>query len=425
RPMLETAAADGRKYTLDLRLKNSQKWIVLSASCREDATDGVIVTGTIQDISDRKLAEAEVQKLSQVARLSTNGIIITDKQKRIVWANQSTEQLTGYTLAEMRGQSPSMFQCEETDKDTLKLIKSGLDRLRPVRTEILNRSRSGRNYWLELHIQPFFDEFGNHEGFLAVEVDTTDRRQYEEDLRNALEREKELSGVRSRFITMTSHEFRTPLTTIHSNLELLVFYLNTLGLNEDEKLKRYVGRISKESDRLTFLMNDILLLGRIDSGKMEFNPVELDAVSVITDSVQHQEFIKNESRKIRFEVDGDPSPVKVDAVIFNHVLSNLFSNALKYSPGAAAPVCKVSFTPGRMELAVRDFGVGIPATDLPHIFESFHRGQNVSTFQGTGLGLQITRQFVEMHGGGISLESEEGKGTMVSVWFPLSGGQAV
>ena len=420
RPVLESSPPDGKKYSFDLRLRTGQKWIEMSAQCRKDITSGmVVVTGTIQDITDRKLAEAEVQKLSLVAKLSTNGILITDRFKRIAWANQSTEKLTGYSLAEMRGKSPSMFQCEETDRETLKLIKQELDQLRPVRTEILNRSQSVRKYWLELHIQPFFDEFGNHEGFLAVEVDITDRKQYEENLKNALEREKEVNELRSRFITMTSHEFRTPLTTIQSNLELLAFHMKHQQLEDDVKLNRYIGRIGKEADRLTFLMNDILLLGRIDSGKMEFNPVPINVSELVSEVIQHQEFVKNDERKVQLEVSGEPSPVKADPAIFNHILFNLFSNALKYSPGAAAPVCYLRYHSDHFELSVRDFGVGIPAADLPHIFESFHRGQNVSTFQGTGLGLQITRQFVEMHSGQISLESEEGKGTTVTITLPI------
>ena len=425
RTVLQEILPDGQKYSFDVRLKAGQRWVVLSAACHTDDDKRIIVTGTIQDISDRKLAEVEVQKLSLVARLSTNGILITDAEKRIQWANQSTEKLTGYTLAEMRGQSPGMFQFEETDQATVRHIKECLQQKIPVRTEILNRSRQGRKYWLELHIQPFFDDYGNLDGYLAIEVDITDRKRYEEELKSALSKEKELNQMKSRFITMTSHEFRTPLTTIQSNLELLSFHFAKNEALQDTKVDRYIGRLSKEVGRLTSLMNDILLLGRIDSGKMEFKPVPLHLDEILTDITQNQQFIAHDDRKITLETVGLPMSILADPVIINHVFFNVFSNAIKYSPGAKPPHCLLRFVPDRVLVTVRDFGLGIPADDLPHIFESFHRGSNVSTIQGTGLGLQITRQFVELHGGTIDLESEEGSGTTVTIALPAWNETAV
>ena len=422
-PLLLEVQPGNDTYEFDLKLRAGNKWIALSARCLPD-TDGqygdVLVKGTIQDITDRKLAEAEVQKLSLVARLSTNGILITDPHKRIVWANQSAENLTGYTLAEMRGKSPSMFQFEETSRDTLAYIKEHLDQLKPVRTEIYNRSKNGRKYWLELHIQPFFDDYGNIDGYLAIEVDITDRKRYEEDLKQALSQEKELSSMKSRFITMTSHEFRTPLTTIQSNLELLSFYFSKNEEARSEKVDRYIGRLNKEVGRLTSLMNDILLLGRIDSGKMEFKPVPLRLDEILVDITLHQQFVASDDRKIELEISGSPADITADPVVMNHVFFNIFSNAIKYSPGAPPPLCKVVFNSHGVSVIVRDFGLGIPSADLPHIFESFHRGSNVSTIQGTGLGLQITRQFVEMHRGTIALQSEEGKGTTVTINLPTA-----
>jgi len=420
RPVLENYAADGRKISLDLKLRDGQKWVEFTATCRRDGSaEGVLVTGTMQDITNRKLAEAEVQKLSLVAKLSTNGILITDKKKKIVWANQSTEKLTGYSIAEMRGKSPAMFQFEGTDQATTKYIRTELDNFRKVRTEILNRSRSGRIYWVELHIEPFFDDYGHIDGYLAVEVDITDRKRYEEDLQKALVQEKELSNMKSRFITMTSHEFRTPLTTIQTNLELLGFHLKAKADGIDDKIERYFGRIGKEVDRLTGLMNDILLLGRINSGKLAFNPVSLGLVELLDEVTRNHQFVNGESRIVQIEISGEPKPVVADQVVLNQIFFNVFSNALKYSPGAPPPVCTLNFLENQVRIEVRDFGLGIPADDLPHIFESFHRGRNVSTIQGTGLGLQITRQFVEMHGGTISLQSEEGKGTTVYLTLPF------
>jgi len=420
RPLFKNSDRPGFRFSVDIRLQDEITWINLTGQVRHDERTGeLFISGTIQDISDRKSAETEVHKLSLVARLSTNGIIITDRSRRILWANQSTEKLTGYPLSELLGKSPRMFQFEETDPAAIRKIKTGLEKNEKIRVEILNRAKSGRTYWVELHIEPFFDEYGNLDGYLAIEVDITDRKRYESELKAALEKEKEVSQLKSRFITMTSHEFRTPLTTIQSNAELLQFHFMKLLPDPEDKSYRFIGRINKEVSRLTNLMNDILLLGRIDSGKLEFRPVPVDLGKFISDLITQQRFVQNDDRIIELRIQGTPVSVKIDLVLFNHVLSNIFSNALKYSKGALTPVCSVDFKDHHVLISVTDFGIGIPADDLSQIFESFHRGKNAENIQGTGLGLQIVKQFVGMHEGEISVNSKEGEGTTIMIRLPL------
>jgi len=422
KPLFKSADRPGHRFTVDLRLSDNVVWINMTGQVRhDDKTGEIFIGGTIQDISDRKAAEAEVNKLSLVARLSTNGIVITDKQRRIVWANQSTELLTGYSLSEMMGKSPKMFQFNETDSQTVEKIKFGLLTKQKIRVEILNRSKQGRIYWVELHIEPFFDEYGNLEGYLAIEVDITDRKRYEEDLQKALEKEKEVSQLKSRFITMTSHEFRTPLTTIQSNSELLFYHFKKLLPNPDDKAYKFIGRINSEITRLTSLMNDILLLGRVDSGKIEFKPVNTDVIPLIEELISQRQFVINDVRVIKLSVVGNPYPIPLDTSLFTHIISNLFSNALKYSKGKADPECTVSFMDAIVQITVVDYGIGISDDDLSKVFESFHRGKNAENIQGTGLGLQIVKQFVEMHSGKIEVTSKLGVGTKVAIDFPAFG----
>lgn len=419
KPLFKNSDRPGHRFSLDLRLADEVVWINMTGQVRHDEKTGELyIGGTIQDITDRKSAEAEVSKLSLVAKLSTNGIIITDRQRRIIWVNQSTERLTGYSLSELIGKSPKMFQFAGTDPLTLEKIRIGLQNKRKIREEVLNRSKSGNTYWVELHIEPFFDEFGELEGYLAIEVDVTDRKRYEEELKNALEKEKEVSQLKTRFITMTSHEFRTPLTTIQSNAELLQFHFNKLLPDPQDKAYRFIGRINSEITRLTSLMNDILLLGRIDSGKLSFKPQPVDLKSMIEDLVQRN-FVPNDDRLVKVNFIGHPVLVNLDPSLFNHVLTNLFSNALKYSSGKRSPECTVEFLAEKVLIAITDFGIGIPEADLPKIFESFHRGRNAENIQGTGLGLQIVKQFVEMHNGTIKIESKENIGTTIIVEIAL------
>lgn len=420
KPLFKNSDRPGHRFSIDVRLQDEVTWINLTGLVRHDERTGeLFIGGTIQDITDRKSAEAEVHKLSLVAKLSTNGIIITDRSQRILWANQSAERLTGYTLSELIGKSPRMFQFEGTDPLTVDKIKASLWRKEKVRVEILNRSKTGRIYWVELHIEPFFNENGSLDGYLAIEVDITERKRYETELKAALEKEKEVSQLKSRIITMTSHEFRTPLTTIQSNAELLQFHIMKLLPDPQDKSYRFIGRINKEVTRLTNLMNDILLLGRIDSGKLEFRPVSVDLTEFISELISQQKFVSNDERTISLRFHGHPKSVKIDLALFNHVLSNIFSNALKYSPGAEQPICDIDFQDNYALISVTDFGIGIPAEDLSEIFESFHRGKNAEHIQGTGLGLQIVKQFVEMHGGEIFVNSKEGAGTTVTIRIPV------
>lgn len=241
-----------------------------------------------------------------------------------------------------------------------------------------------------------------------------------QELEVALEKETELSQIKSRFITMTSHEFRTPLTTIQANTELLQLFLDQ-NLPGNASSTKYVARIIREITRLTNLMNDILLLGRIESGRLPFQPVATDLVHLVKEVLETMRFDTVEKRVPEFRMEGEPYPLNLDHFLINHVLMNLVSNAMKYSPGKPAPLVALRFVSTGAEIHVQDFGIGIPANEVSKAFESFYRATNVMGIQGTGLGLAITRQFVEMHNGTITLDSKEGKGTTVTVFLPLTG----
>jgi len=168
-------------------------------------------------------------------------------------------------------------------------------------------------------------------------------------------------------------------------------------------------------------MNDILLLGRVDSGKIEFKPVNTDVIPLIEELISQRQFVINDDRVIKLSVVGNPYPIPLDTSLFTHIISNLFSNALKYSKGKADPECTVSFMDAIVQITVVDYGIGISDDDLSKVFESFHRGKNAENIQGTGLGLQIVKQFVEMHSGKIEVTSKLGVGTKVAIDFPAFG----
>lgn len=240
------------------------------------------------------------------------------------------------------------------------------------------------------------------------------RKKAEEDLRRALEKEKELTDLKTKLISMTSHEFRTPLTTIQTNAEILLIRLK----EHDPKIIRHLDRIISEVNKLTRLMEDILLMGRYESGKITFQPSETDILQLIREIIQIRGQEDKENRIIIPVVKGDPISLMVDSNLLSHAIGNLISNALKYSFGRKTPEVQIIFSSDKVSILIRDHGIGIPDSEQSKLFQSFYRASNASNIQGTGMGLVIVKQFIELHQGLVKIESKEGEGTLVSIEIP-------
>jgi PAS domain S-box-containing protein len=393
-------------------------WVSMIAQFEMDpATGKRYVSGAFQEITNRKQIQSQVDQLSLVARLTTNGVIITDRERKILWVNAGIEKMTGYTAEELIGKNPRIFQSPNTNPDVRRMISMKLSSGENVRVEIENISRHGNPYWIELHIQPILDAYKNITGFLAIQVDVTERKIFEKNLQEALSKEVELNQMKSKFINMMSHEFRTPLTSVQTTTELLGFLLKSQDLKDAVKVERNLNRIIMEVDRMTELMNDTLLLGRQEAGKTQFTPDSMDLVKMLDRLFNQRDIFPADDRNIQIEISGMPRMVTFDRVMMEHILTNLASNALKYSKGKPAPQLKVQFSEDGYRLRFIDFGIGIPATEQKNLFQSFYRASNVENIQGTGLGLSIVKQFVDMHQGIIKVVSEEGKGTEVILDF--------
>lgn len=246
-------------------------------------------------------------------------------------------------------------------------------------------------------------------------IDITERKQLEVELRLAIEREKELHELKSRFISMTSHEFRTPLSTILSSSELLEYYRHKLT---EEKQLGHLQRIQAAVRHMTNLLNDVLLIGKAEAGKLEYNPQLIELVSYCQYIIENILIMIKSTDRILFTHSAASIPAYMDERLLEHILTNLLNNAVKYSP----PETKVNFdlaaTSTQITFTIQDQGIGIPPSDIPHLFESFHRATNVGNIQGTGLGLAIVKQCVNLHQGEIDVYSELGKGTTFIVKFP-------
>ena len=253
----------------------------------------------------------------------------------------------------------------------------------------------------------------NDELETTVENRTKELKEAFGHLEKALEKEKELSELKSRFVSMASHEFRTPLSTILSSSYLIEKYSNA---EDQPKRDKHLQRIISSVNMLIDLLNDFLSVGKIEEGKIQVRPVELNITEVIT---AISEEIKNNLKKdqeIRYHHQGK-AEVEMDPSLLKHIIMNLVSNASKFSPEMSPIEIKTNGQDHRLTLSVKDHGMGISREDQKHLMERFFRGTNAGHIQGTGLGLHIVSKYAELMNGTVQCKSELEKGTEFILTF--------
>ena len=283
--------------------------------------------------------------------------------------------------------------------------------------ECVVRSRDGRRYTMLLSADII--EINREPHLLAFALDLTKRKQAEVELQRTLEKERELSQLKTDFVALVSHEFRTPLEIIMSSVDNLDRYHDRLPADKRQHLLR---TINKSVRRMSGMMEEVLLLGRFDSGVTDFRPAAIDLGSLCQRVRDEMESATNRRCPITVSVDDNVPGARGDEAVLRHILTNLLSNAVKYSAPGKAVTLKVERDGERAEIRIVDQGCGIPAADQPRLFQAFHRGSNAQQVHGTGLGLLIVRRCVELHGGEIRFESTEGRGSTFIVRLPLFAG---
>ena len=249
-------------------------------------------------------------------------------------------------------------------------------------------------------------------------LDISARKRAEEEVRRALTRERELSELKTRFVSITSHEFRTPLATILSSVELI----EDFGGDMPEAERREVIRMIKAAiSKMTGMLDQVMLIGRGESDRLEFHPEPADPVALAAAIARETEQALQRRCEIRVSARGATGMRLLDAKLLAHVLGNLLSNAVKYSPAGAVVDLELEAAPESLTFLVTDRGIGIPPEDHARLFESFHRARNVGNVEGTGLGLTIVKQCIELHGGTVDFESVPGKGSTFIVCLPAPG----
>ena len=378
------------------------------------------------DITERKKTEAELQAsearlresearfsaafqaspaLIGILRMS-DGKYVLANDAHLNWLGYQREEVLGRTCLELRmWENPA-----ERDLVLKDMHSVGSIRQRECRW----RNRCGERFTILLSAETI--QLNDTPHMLLIGLDITQRKRAEEELVKTLEKEKELSRLKSNFVSMVSHEFRTPLGIIQSSSELLRdFHGRMQSAERNEQLES----ISRNTRRMASMMEEVLVLSRLDAGKLNFQPAAIDLANFCRRVVDEVQSATNRRCVIELSLNSAPPEVQADEGLLGHIFTNLLSNAVKYSePGAI-----VNFAVRRdghdAVCVVRDRGIGISETDQQRLFKAFHRGSNVGTRPGTGLGLLLVKRCAELHGGQVQLNSRIGEGTTVTVRLPV------
>lgn len=365
------------------------------------------------EISENE-SKYQLDTLNEIALVS-----ITDTKGNITYANEIFCNTSGYSEEELIGKSHRILKSGLQSDDLFKELWTSISNGKIWKGEVLNKAKDGTNYWVNTTIVPFFDLNGKIEKYVSVRFNITEQKELQNQLERSLEKEKELGKLKSRFVSTASHQFRTPMTIIQSNSELL----NIITQNSDENIKRKLGkataRIKSEVMRMTTLMNEILILGKISAGKMDVKKSSTNILSVCEELCEKYNSIQTDNRKVEFNVIGEAREVIVDQELMDHAISNLLSNAFKYSE-KENPVLDLIFDKDEFTIHVKDKGIGIPKKELEDLFLPFHRAINVGDIPGTGLGLTIVKDYIELNDGTISIESIEGGDTIFTIKIPTT-----
>jgi PAS domain S-box-containing protein len=375
---------------------------------------GYTFSSFFRDISRRKsaeraLAESEA-KYRKVVENVNEGILIT-ANGRILYANPRALVLTG--LDETTALSRPFVESIHPD-DRERVLHNHMRRLRGETVENYYHFRvihlDGQIRWLEISAVLF--EWQNQPATLNFLTDVTQRRQIEQDMRVALARERELSELKSRFVAVASHEFRTPLAAILSSIELLDDYESRLP---DAERKEILGQVKDAVVRMNKMVEQVLMTSRLESGGFAFEPTARSVPELLVQVATEMDQANEPASRISIQCDGLEEPRRVDAKLLTHILVNLLGNALKYSPPDSPVTCSACAEGDRLHLRVADGGIGIPPADLPRLFDSFHRGANVGHVPGTGIGLYVVKECVDLHQGTIEVQSVVGRGATFDV----------
>ncbi|HVU24672.1 MAG TPA: response regulator [Opitutus sp.] len=367
-------------------------------------------------------AEAESRKLALVASRTHNGVMITGRDGTIEWVNDGFTRLTGYSAAEAIGRRPDqLIMGPNPSEETVKVTSAARREKRGFQFEILTYHKDGHLVWVLADGQPVFDEQGELINYMVVQVDITNRKKAEEELRTAREAAEEANRTKSAFLANMSHELRTPMNAIIGYSEMLVEEAEDLG---QDSFVPDLKKIHAAGKHLLGLINDVLDLSKIEAGKMTLYLEDFAVPAMVAEvAATIQPLIEKNGNELAVECPADLPPMRADVTKVRQMLFNLLSNAAKFTERGRITLTVAATGPedaGTVEFHVADTGIGMTPEQLQKLFQAFVQADASTTrkYGGTGLGLAISRKFCVMMGGDITVASEPGKGTTFTATIP-------
>ena len=367
-----------------------------------------------RDYSESKLQEETLRRMALVAKQTASMVLITDPEARIEWANESFEKTTGYLLTDVIGRKPYFLSGPDTNPEVLEKINESTENGIPFSGEKLCYKKDGTAFWVYLTSNPIFDDNDQLVNWISVETDITTIKNSEFIIQKSLEKEKTLVELKSQFVSMASHEFRTPLAGIMTSIELIKVILNKEKTIYPARVDIHLKRCLEEIERMTQIMDNVLLFGKIQAGKMPFIPERQDIVKFLKSCIQNFELI-HIGRSITTTIADKPSMINFDNKLMEHVINNILHNAFKYSNSNSPIHIDFKNKKESISITVTDYGIGIPKKEQSQLFNSFFRASNTLSYPGSGLGLGIVKQFIDLHAGSVTIISEINQGCSVTI----------
>jgi len=402
---------------------------------------------------------------------AVEGIMVVDKRGKILLANNASSNMFGYSHSELIGKSINSLVPRKLRENHLGEMKRYTDNPTPrkmgIGRDLLGLKKDGTEFPIEVSLSN--TEIENEAVSIAFCIDISERKKAEEALKKseeqlmvyaselegrvkerteklkstvdelgdanqelqeqilvrkkaeeetkkALGKERDLNELKSRFVSMASHEFRTPLSTILSSASLIAKYLD---VDSEEKRIKHVNRIKSSVANLTNILDDFLSLGKLEEGRVDVTLGENDVDGLIREVVDEMNVILKSGQVIDFKTKGDSTYIESDRRLLKNVLINLTSNAIKYSPENSTINIILEYQSDRGRIDIIDKGIGIPEADQKHLFTRFFRAGNASHLQGTGLGLNIVKKYLELLNGSISFQSKKDEGSTFTIELPF------
>ncbi len=395
----------------------------LDVTLRQAMLDGGDrLIAVVRDITRRVEAEEKAYTLANALEQSAASALITDTEGVILYANPRVCAISGYHKDELLGKTPRILKSGLTAARVYEDLWTRLKAGEEWTGELLNRKKTGELYWSSLAIAPLRDKDGRIVQYLAVMEDVSQRKNMEEALLLAKQQAEQANRSKSDFLASMSHELRTPMNAILGYSEFIE--MQPFGPLGHPKYQEYVQDIHESGRHLLELINDMLDLSKVESGKLSLDEEDVDIAPCAVSALR---LVAEQASRKNLVLTSDMAPglpkVWADPLRLKQIVLNLLANAIKFTPdGGTVNLRGFQGEDGRVTLVVKDSGIGIRAEDLPRVLEPFGQVSNpmVRRDEGTGLGLPISKQLAELHGGTFELDSELGVGTTVTVRLPLT-----